>query len=202
MNKQTFLNRFLLQIPALEKSQYTTKKALFSKKETLKKAAVLIPLVKRHNGINIILTERALHLRHHPGEICFPGGKYEQSDQNLQCTALRETEEEIGILQKQVSILGTQPKLPTISGFIIYPYLGFVRSNHSLKIDKQEVSGILEVPLTFILNKANFHRQHFPINKKRHQTYCIPYQNKIIWGATAQILKNLHNQLTYNDSVN
>lgn len=196
MNKQTFLNRFLFQNQPLSADLRTAGKTLFVNNENLKKAAVLIPLVKRANGLNIILTERALHLRHHPGQISFPGGKYEQSDNSLQHTALRETEEEIGILQEQITVFGTLPKLPTVSGFVVSPYLGFVQSNHSLKIDKQEVKSIFEVPLDFFLNKNNFYLQHLLANKKRHFTYCIPYQNRMIWGATAQMLKNLQRQLT------
>ncbi len=196
MDKQTFLNRFLLHRQAANVQPRSAGKPLFIKNNHLKKAAVLIPLVKRRHGLNIILTERALHLRHHPGQISFPGGKYEPSDSSLQHTALRETQEEIGILQKQISLFGSLAKLPTVSGFIVTPYLGFVQSQHSLHIDKQEVRTVFEVPLEFFLNKKNFYLQHLTANKKRHFIYCIPYQNRMIWGATAQMLKNLQRQLT------
>lgn len=196
MNKQTFLTRFLFQNQPASADLRTAEKSLFVNNKTLKKAAVLIPIVKRQNGLHIILTERALHLRHHPGQVSFPGGKYEQHDHSLQHTALRETEEEIGILAEQICVFGTLPKLPTVSGFVVSPYLGFVNSNHSLKIDEQEVKSVFEIPLTFLLNKNNFYLQHLTANKKRHFTYCIPYQNRMIWGATAQMLKNLQRQLT------
>ena len=196
MDKQTFLNRFLFQNQPVSADLRTADKSLFVNNQSLKKAAVLIPLVKRSNGLNIILTERALHLRHHPGQISFPGGKYELGDNSLQHTALRETEEEIGILHKEITVFGTLPKLPTVSGFVVSPYLGFVQSNHSLKIDRQEVRTVFEVPLEFFLNKNNFYLQHLVANKKRHFTYCIPYQGRMIWGATAQMLKNLQRQLT------
>ncbi len=196
MDKQTFLNRFLFHQQAASADLRSADKSLFVNNQNLKKAAVLIPLVKRRHGLNIILTERALHLRHHPGQISFPGGKYEQSDNSLQQTALRETQEEIGILQAQIRVFGSLAKLPTASGFIVTPYLGFVQSNHSLKIDKQEVRSVFEVPLEFFLNKNNFYLQHLTANKKRHFAYCIPYQNRMIWGATAQMLKNLQKQLT------
>ena len=196
MDKQTFLTRFLFNSQPLSEDLRTADKSLFVNNKSLKKAAVLIPLVKRANGLNIILTERALHLRHHPGQISFPGGKQEASDSSLQHTALRETEEEIGILQEQITVFGTLPELPTVSGFIVSPYLGFVQSNHSLKIDKQEVRSVFELPLAFLLNKNNFYLQHLIADKKRHFTYCLPYQNRMIWGATAQMLKNLQRQLT------
>ncbi len=195
MDKQTFLNRFLFHNQQVNSDLRTAEKSLFVNNQTLKKAAVLIPLVKRQNGLNIILTERALHLRHHPGQVSFPGGKQEQSDSSLQHTALRETEEEIGIAQNQVTVFGTLPKLPTVSGFVVSPYLGFVDSNHSTLIDPQEVRSVFEVPLEFLLNKKHFYLQHLVANKKRHFTYCIPYQNRLIWGATAQMLYNLQMHL-------
>ena len=192
MNKQTFLTRFIFH------NQPTTPKFRANEESfnSLKKAAVLIPLVERHNGLHIILTKRAQHLRHHPGQISFPGGKYEQKDASLIQTALRETQEEIGILQEEVTIFGTQPKLPTVSRFVVSPYLGFVKSAHSLKIDTQEVQSIFEVPLNFLANKNNYYLHHFTGNKKRRYSYCIPYQNQLVWGATAQMLKNLQIQLT------
>ncbi|MFT6984356.1 MAG: 8-oxo-dGTP pyrophosphatase MutT (NUDIX family) [Psychromonas sp.] len=195
MDKQVFLNRFFFHNQPISTDLRAAEKSLLINNHSLKKAAVLIPFVKRANGLNIIFTERALHLRHHPGQISFPGGKQEQGDSSLKQTALRETEEEIGILQDQIAIFGTLPKLPTVSGFVVYPYLGFVQSNHTLQIDEQEVKSIFEVPLTFVLNKKNYYLQHLTANKKRHFTYCIPYQNRMIWGATAQMLYNLQRHL-------
>ena len=155
-----------------------------------------MPLIDRQNGLNILFTERALHLRHHPGQISFPGGRYEQSDDSLQQTALRETQEEVGILRSQVSIFGSLPNLPTISGFVVSPFLGFVDRDHNILIDQQEVRSIFEVPLSYLLDPNNFYKQHLFANKKRHFTYCIPYQNRLIWGATAQMLKNLQEHLS------
>lgn len=195
MDKQAFLTRFLLQTQPSCLDLRTTDKSPFVCNDSLKKAAVLIPVVRRNNELQVIFTKRAQHLRHHPGQFSFPGGQYEQSDKDLQHTALRETEEEIGIKPDQVTILGRLPKLPTISGFVVTPYIGFVQSNHSLKIDRQEVSSLLEVPLEFLMNKNNFYLHHLIANKKRHFTYCIPYKNQMIWGATAQMVKNLQQQL-------
>jgi len=196
MNKQTFLNRFLFH-NSQNLSDSQSHRAPFNvNKQGLKKAAVLLPLVKRQDGLNLIFTERALHLRHHPGQISFPGGRYEPADHSLQQTALRETEEEIGILQSQVSLFGSLPTLPTISGFEITPFLGFVDNDHTLLIEPQEVRSVFEVPLAYLLNADNYYKQHLFANKKRHFTYCIPYQNRLIWGATAQMLKNLQTHLS------
>lgn len=195
MDKQTFLNRFLLHSQPPSSDLHSAKQSLLIDNHSLKKAAVLIPLVKRANGLTILFTERASHLRHHPGQVSFPGGKQEAGDASLKQTALRETEEETGILQEQIAIFGTLPKLLTVSGFAVSPYLGFVQANHSLQIDEQEVKSIFEVPLTFFLNKNNFYL-HSSANKKRHFSYCIPYQNRMIWGATAQMLYNLQRHIT------
>lgn len=195
MDKQTFLNRFLFHNAQNLSDPHAYKAPFHLNQQGLKKAAVLLPLIKRQNGLNLIFTERALHLRHHPGQISFPGGRYESSDHSLQQTALRETEEEIGILQRQVSIFGSLPNLPTISGFEISPFLGFVDDDHTILIDQQEVRSVFEVPLSHLLDVNNYYKQHLFANKKRHFTYCIPYQNRLIWGATAQMLKNLQEHL-------
>lgn len=197
MDKQTFLNRFFLHNRFAAAKAHLHKDPLHLNQKRLKKAAVLLPLIERQNGLNILFTERALDLRHHPGQISFPGGRYEQSDQSLQQTALRETEEEIGILQHQVSIFGSLPDLPTISGFVISPFLGFVDNDHRILIDQQEVRSIFEVPLSYLLDANNYYKQYLFASKKRHFTYCIPYQNRLIWGATAQMLKNLQEHLKH-----
>jgi len=195
MDKQTFLNRFLFHNSQNFSDQHAHNALFNLNKQGLKKAAVLLPLIKRQDGLNLIFTERALHLRHHPGQISFPGGRYETADLSLQQTALRETEEEIGILQRQVSLFGSLPDLPTISGFVISPFLGFIDDDPTLSIDPQEVRSVFEVPLSYLLDANNYYKQHLFANKKRHFTYCIPYQNRLIWGATAQMLKNLQAHL-------
>jgi len=197
VDKQTFLNRFIFHDTRNVSDLYTHNNPFnLLNKGALKQAAVLLPLIKRQHALHIIFTERALHLRHHPGQISFPGGRYERSDNSLQQTALRETEEEIGILPSQVNIFGSLPDLPTISGFVVSPFLGFVDNDHRILIDQQEVRSVFEVPLTYLLDPNNFYKQHLFANKKRHFTYCIPYKNRLIWGATAQMLKNLQEHLS------
>ena len=195
MNEEKFLNLFLFKHPILKSKLDNINNAIPAKHKELNNAAVLIPVVKRQQGLTIILTERALHLRHHPGQISFPGGKYEQNDTNLMNTALRETEEEIGILKTEITIMGQLPSLITNSGFLVTPFIAFIEEEHTVEIDTQEVRRILEVPVDFLLNKHNFYLQTLIVNKHRRATYCIPYKNNFIWGATAQILKNLQLQL-------
>ncbi|GLS91958.1 coenzyme A pyrophosphatase [Psychromonas marina] len=160
---------------------------------------MLIALIERDDELHIIFTERALHLRHHPGQVSFPGGKHETFDSSLQQTAIRETNEEIGIKPEFIEIIGQLPSLKTTSGFEVFPIVAFVDQRFSLNIDANEVKSVFEVPLRFLLDSKNFHLQHLIANKKRHSTYCIGYQNNLIWGATAQMLKNLQQLLLSND---
>jgi 8-oxo-dGTP pyrophosphatase MutT (NUDIX family) len=194
MNRESFLTRFLfsrLAPPLLDHSQ----------KHKFKKAAVMIALVERKGILHIIFTERALHLRHHPGQVSFPGGKYELSDKNLQQTAIRETEEEIGIQPHLMEIIGQLAPLKTVSGFEVLPIIAFVDNKLILDIDAQEVKSVFEVPLHFLLDKNNFYKQYLIANKTRHFTYYIGYQNHLIWGATAQILKNLQLNLEQTKNI-
>jgi len=188
MNRELFLRHFLL-------NQVTTIDKQHTLIHNLKEAAVLILFVERENGLSLILTERALHLRHHPGQVSFPGGKHEAFDKNLQQTALRETDEEIGIKPYFIEVVGQLPSLSTTSGFEVSPFIGFVDNKFTLDIDQQEVQTVFEVPLSYLLDKKNYYRQHLVANKKRHFTYCIAYQNHLIWGATAQMIKNLQARL-------
>lgn len=190
MNRTSFLSRFLFS-PLLPVSN------LQAKERPLHKAAVLVALVERQDTLHVILTERALHLRHHPGQVSFPGGKYEHTDKNLQQTAIRETQEEIGVEAHLVQIIGQLPRLNTVSGFEVYPFIAFVDNKLELKIDAQEVKSVFEVPLSFILNTKNYYKQHLVANKKHHFTYCLAYNDHLIWGATAQILKNLQTTLHF-----
>ncbi|MCP4322531.1 MAG: CoA pyrophosphatase [Alteromonadales bacterium] len=188
MNIKCFLNRFLFS------PQFVTQNEPKINYQ-LKKAAVLITFVERQNGLNVIFTERALHLRHHPGQVCFPGGKHEPFDESLQHTALRETDEEIGIKPALIEVIGQLAPLTTVSGFEVSPFIGFVDNKFTLEIDHQEVQTVFEVPLGYLLDEKNIYKQHLIANKKRHFTYCIAYQNHLIWGATAQMIKNLQTQL-------
>jgi len=194
MNKNTFLNYFLLNKQRISHS--APQQPLDTNQ--FRKAAVLILIVERRDGLHIIFTQRALHLRNHPGQISFPGGKYETFDRDLKKTALRETLEEIGIPANKITVLGSLPKLSTTSGFLISPYLGFVSPDHRLKLDEQEVKCSFEVPLDFLLDANNFHAKNITRKQKQRFVYLLPYQNRMIWGATAQILKNLQQQIAVN----
>jgi len=195
MNKQRFLNRFILQQANFIAPVSHHLQSLNKTQQPLKKAAVLMPLIQRDNGLHMIFTQRAFHLRHHPGQVSFPGGRYELSDQSLAVTALRETHEEIGIEQGNIQLVGSLPSLTTNSGYHVTPFIGFVNNKEQVIIDRSEVKACFEVPFAFVLDSNNFSKQHLVANKQRHFTYCCAYQNHLIWGATAQMLINLQSHL-------
>ncbi len=189
MNRATLLNHFVLSPQSVyDPLSLLRAKQVTQNRPSLRKAAVLVPLVERSNGLHVIFTQRAFHLRHHPGQISFPGGSFEPTDQSLKETALRETYEEVGISNACISIFGSLPALPTVSGFEVHPYLAFVSENYSSKIDTEEVSSIFEVPLDHFLYSKYFSALPIYSNDHIHLTYGTTYSKFLIWGATAQIL--------------
>ncbi len=158
-------------------------------------AAVLIPLVEQKNGLEVLFTQRAKHLKHHPGQISFPGGKQEPDDISLMHTALRETQEEIGIAASKVDIIGQLPLFRTVSRYEVVPYIGFVEPDITLQIDANEVDNVFHVPLTFLMDQDN-HLIHW-VNRhgRQHPIYFIKWQDKTIWGATASFIRTLSNHM-------
>jgi len=185
-------NEFLQRYHHLRLVDY---EADFPLRKAGRAAAVLIPLVERDNGLMVLLTERALHLRHHPGQISFPGGGAEAQDNSLIETALREAHEEVGVLPSEVEVIGALPEYRTISGYAMTPVVGFVSPQHAITIDPNEVASTFEVPLAFLMNRQNHlvhMAQRFP---RQYPVYFIPWENRMIWGATAAILRNLSSHL-------
>jgi 8-oxo-dGTP pyrophosphatase MutT (NUDIX family) len=161
----------------------------------LARAAVLVPIVDRPDGLTVLLTLRASHLKHHAGQISFPGGRIEAHDRSAWEAALRESEEEIGLAREFVTLAGYLPDQMVISGYNITPAVAFVRPGFELRLDTTEVEDVFEVPLAFVLDPLN----HLP--QDRHYqgitlvTYEMPYQGRRIWGATAQMLISLYRLL-------
>lgn len=155
-------------------------------------AAVLVPLVDHATGLTVLLTRRTAHLDHHAGQISFPGGRVEEGDADPVATALRETQEEIGLDPSHIDVIGRLDGYLTITNFTVVPVVGVVRPPFDLKPDPFEVDEVFEVPFDFILDPAN-HQRHFrdgPDGKRRY-FYAIPYGPHYIWGATAAMLVNL-----------
>ncbi len=154
-------------------------------------AAVLVPVVPRADGLRILLTLRSADLPTHAGQIAFPGGKMEPDDADALDTALRETEEEIGLARALVAPLGYLDSYQTGTGYRILPVVALVRPELQLVLDPSEVAETFEVPLAFLMNPAN-HRRHATEWKgvTRH-FYAMSWNERCIWGATAGILRNM-----------
>ncbi len=172
----------LLQLPSDQTLNITS---------PLRQAAVLIALTKVDGELHILLTKRPVHLRSHPGQISFPGGKYEQQDNSLVDTALREADEEIALSPNNVEVIGQYPVMKTFTGFEITPVIGLVKSQFSPVLDPGEVEELFSIPLSFLIQKKHRQKQVYTRQGTRHSVYFIHYRHHLIWGATAAILNRL-----------
>ena len=163
--------------------------------QALRDAAVLIPVVQRAHDYSVLLTVRSAALKHHGGQISFPGGRVEPGDRDAVAAALRETEEEIGIGAAQIEILGPLDPLATITGFKVLPVLGVIERLPSLTLDANEVASVFEVPLDFLLDRSNQQRIAREFGGRMRHYHLIEYGPHHIWGATASILVNLTDRL-------
>jgi 8-oxo-dGTP pyrophosphatase MutT (NUDIX family) len=154
-------------------------------------AAVLVPLVDHPDGLTVLLTERAADLRHHPGQISFPGGRIEPSDGGPLAAALRETEEEIGLAREHVEPLGFLPDHLIVSGYLITPVVALVAPGVPLRLDPIEVAETFEVPLAHLFDPANHRARVRKFGDEEVEVFDIPYGKRNIWGATAGMLLTL-----------
>lgn len=168
----------------------------------LQPAAVLLPLVERPDGFHLILTQRTDHLHHHPGQICLPGGRYDSTDHSLTETALRETEEEIGLPRQFIEIVGYLDSYETVTGFLIAPIIGFVSTGFELTLDSFEVAAAFEVPLSFIVEPRHYEQIRIQHANQSQIHYVLQYQQWRIWGATAGILINFYQRLYHQTRFN
>ena len=159
------------------------------------KAAVLIPLVLKEGGLSVLLTQRTNHLHDHAGQISFPGGRMDPEDQSPNDTALRESQEEIGLDPKRVEIIGHMPQYLTVSGYSVTPVVGLVQAQAEYVLDEFEVADVFEVPLSFLLDPANHQVRLWQSEQGGRRFYSMPYENRFIWGATAGMLRNLYHLL-------
>ena len=158
-------------------------------------AAVLVPIVDRDSGLSVLLTQRSTHLRNHAGQISFPGGRIESTDEGALAAALRETEEEIGLSRNHVQFAGYLDPHVILTGFWITPVVGFVSPAFELQLDSREVESTFEVPLTHILDEANHLSRERLIGESAVRVYDIPFGDHHIWGATAGMLMGLYRLL-------
>lgn len=158
-------------------------------------AAVLIPIIDRDEGLSILLTQRSAQLKNHAGQISFPGGRIDASDDGPVAAALRETEEEIGLSREFVQVTGYLDPHVVMTGYWITPVVGMVRPGFSLKLNSHEVDSVLEVPLRYLLDEANHSSLERQIGDTAVQVYDIPFGSHHIWGATAGMLMALYRLL-------
>ena len=154
-------------------------------------AAVLVPLVNRAEGVRVLFTQRTVHLDDHAGQICFPGGRAEPADASREETALRETEEEIGLGRGGIVPLGKLPDHEMPSGFRITPVVGWIEPPFSLTPDPFEVAGIFEAPLEHFIDERNYQRREYHFRGRHRHYLAIPFEGRYIWGATAGMLFSL-----------
>ncbi len=159
------------------------------------RAAVLIPLLLKEDGLSVLLTQRTNHLRDHAGQISFPGGRMDPEDQSPNDTALRESHEEIGLDPGRVEIIGHLPEYLTVSGYSVTPVVGLVQPQAEYVLDEFEVADVFEVPLRFLLDPANHQVRLWESEQGGRRFYSMPYENRFIWGATAGMLRNLYHLL-------
>lgn len=156
-------------------------------------ASVLMPLVVRDDGLTILLTQRTAHLNDHAGQISLPGGRVDEVDTSAIDTALRETEEEVGLHRRHIEVLGTLPDYFTGTGYRVTPVVSLVQPPFDLRADPFEVAEIFEVPLAFLMDGMNHQRRtiELPEGLGSRMFYAMPYDRFFIWGATAGMLRNL-----------
>jgi 8-oxo-dGTP pyrophosphatase MutT (NUDIX family) len=160
----------------------------------IRPAAVLVPIVDYPEPA-VLLTQRAQHLPDHPGQVSFPGGKIDKGDADPRASALRETEEEIGLDRAHIEPLGYLDLYMTTLGYRIVPVIARVKPGFSLKLNVSEVDATFEVPLSFLMDQNNVQRHSREWQGMTRHYYAFTFGERYIWGVTAGILRNLHERI-------
>lgn len=154
----------------------------------LRPAAVLIPLYVRDRALWTLFTKRTDTVEHHKGQISFPGGGQHTEDENLWVTAIRETEEEIGVPRASVRLLGALPRMVTVTDFEVWPFVGAIPYPLDFRLEASEVESIIEVPLSYLLDPMVVEERAIRWKGRDVKTLVYHYRGHAIWGATARIL--------------
>jgi len=161
----------------------------------LRDAAVLVALRDTPRGLQVVLTKRSSALKHHPGQIAFPGGKRD-GDESLSDAALREAQEEIGLDRAQVRLLGTLPCHETVTGFQVTPFVGLIDGPFTPKPEAGEVAEVFDVPTAHVLDPMRYRVEGRRWRGQRRFYYTVPYGPYYIWGATARMLRTLADRVS------
>ncbi len=159
-------------------------------------AAVLVPLFKKDEDCHLLFTKRSEEVKYHKGEISFPGGVVDEDDSELISTALREASEEVGLRESDVQIIGLLDDIVTITEFIVTPIVGLFPYPYPFKVSEAEIAELIEVPLSFLLDKNCFTERQIFRGGREEVIYNYQYGNHNIWGATARILKQFLDLIT------
>ncbi len=157
----------------------------------LRPAGVLVPVLATAGGADLLLTKRSSRLKHHPGQIAFPGGKQDDGDADAIAAALREAEEEVGLPRGHVDVLGTLPTHETVTGFLVTPVIGWIDQPFEIVPEPGEVAEVFRVPLVQVTDGSQFTVQSRRWRGSRRHYYTVPFGPYYIWGATARILRGL-----------
>jgi 8-oxo-dGTP pyrophosphatase MutT (NUDIX family) len=163
--------------------------------QNLRPAGVLVGFQLRPEGVCVVLTKRASHLKHHPGQIAFPGGKVDAGDKDTVAAALREADEEIGLKGRDVTVLGTTEPHETVTGFLVTPVLAQVAAEFRPIRQEDEVEEVFLVPLAHLTDPANFRVEGRLWRGQMRHYYVVPYGPYYIWGATARILRAIADRM-------
>ena len=160
----------------------------------LRDAGVLMPVLDRETGPSLVLTKRTSTLKHHPGQIAFPGGKVDEGDDGVVDAALREANEEIGLPREKVDVIGTLPFHETVTGFKVTPVLALVE-DFAPAPEAGEVAEVFEVPFAYVMRRSNYTVQSRRWRGARRAYFAVPYGPYYIWGATARMLRALADRI-------
>ena len=157
----------------------------------LRPAAVLVAIEPHRDGPRVLLTKRAAHLDHHPGQVAFPGGKVDPVDRDDNAAALREAQEEVGLDPSNVAVLGHLSAHETVTGFRVTPVVGALAQTFTPVPEAGEVDEVFHVPLAFLSDLSNYNVEARRWNNQWRRYYTVPYGPYYIWGATARMLMQL-----------